>query len=197
MILIGNDIVDLKDIDSYPPSENERFLDRVFRDEEKNYIFSSSDPKKTLWTLWAVKESAYKAWKRKYPKLIFSPKSFKIDIKKQKIIHHNYGRLSYRIEDGGGDWIAVYAFKPRLEKNLKFMHWIGEVSKLSRGNYNSSFAVRRLVAEKLSELWKEPEDTITVTKDIPPQVTSQQSGKVQPISLSHHGRYVAAFVAIA
>jgi len=71
-MLLGNDIVDLKDPDSYYPNSNSRFLDRVFCYQEKEYIFSSKDQQRTLWMSWAIKESAYKAWKRSFPNFFFS-----------------------------------------------------------------------------------------------------------------------------
>lgn len=196
MLLIGNDIVDLKDVDAYPPSENEKFLNRVFRKEEQDHIFASDDPRKTLWTFWALKESAYKAWKRKHPKMIFSPKSMKVDFVKNKIIHHTYGRLTYRVDDGNGDWVAVYVFKPRIEKCSRLLHWIGEVSRLSRGSYNSSAAARTLVTEKMSDLWSQPQESIEVTRELPPVVKAKNTGEIQPVSLSHHGRFVSAFIAL-
>lgn len=196
-MLIGNDIVDLKDVDAYPPSENERFLNRVFRPEEQEYIKSSDNPKKTLWMFWALKESAYKAWKRNYPRIIFSPISMRIDFVKQKVIHHNYGRLSYKIDDGNDDWIAVYVFKPRTEKSSKLLHWIGEVSKLTKDQqFSSSIAARTLVSQKLAELLSLSPENLEVSKELPPVVRELHTGFERPVSLSHHGRFVSAFMAI-
>ncbi len=196
-MLIGNDIVDLKDIDSYPPSENERFLSRVFTDAEQEYIKNSANPKRTLWMCWAVKESAYKAWKRAYPRIVFSPVSLKIDFEKRKILHHHYGRLHYKTEEKAGDFVAVYVYKPRTEKTAKIYHWIGEVSKLAKDHsYNSSIAARILVAEKLSSIYSVSPESIEVTKSLPPEVINKKDGWKSPVSLSHHGRYVSAFVMI-
>jgi hypothetical protein len=45
-------------------SANARFIERVFTPGEKDLILSSPDPDRTLWSLWACKEAAFKAVSR-------------------------------------------------------------------------------------------------------------------------------------
>ena len=60
MIIIGNDVVDLRSPRSRDKHTSERFIQRVFTEEEAALIRDSRAPDRTLWTLWAAKETAYK-----------------------------------------------------------------------------------------------------------------------------------------
>ena len=67
---IGNDIVDFAAVGV---ALHSRYLDRVFSNEEQVRIGDSGS---RFWQYWAAKESAYKAYKRIFPNLKFSPISF-------------------------------------------------------------------------------------------------------------------------
>src|SRR5690606_28318456 len=108
-----------------------------------------------------------------------------------------YGKLKFEIDDGDDDWIAVYVFNSNLEKRSTLLHWIGEVSKLSEGYHcNSSIAVRNLVSQRLGDFLNLPPESIEVTRELPPMVKENKTGSMQPVSLSHHGRYVSAFMVL-
>jgi hypothetical protein len=57
---LGNDIVDLADPRHTGKAGDERFLKRVFSDEEQEDIRSSENPDRAVWIRWAGKEAAYK-----------------------------------------------------------------------------------------------------------------------------------------
>ncbi|MCJ7628495.1 MAG: 4'-phosphopantetheinyl transferase superfamily protein, partial [Longimicrobiales bacterium] len=58
---LGNDIVDLADPRHAGKARDERFLQRVFSDEEQADIRSSQNPDRALWLRWAGKEAAFKS----------------------------------------------------------------------------------------------------------------------------------------
>lgn len=58
---LGNDAVDLDDPRCQRKASNERFLARIFSQEEVQAIRSSSDPELTVWLLWAGKEATFKS----------------------------------------------------------------------------------------------------------------------------------------
>ncbi|MBF0225443.1 MAG: 4-phosphopantetheinyl transferase family protein [Desulfobacterales bacterium] len=61
MNYVGNDIVDLKSPHAIGKSWDDRFVRRVFTDQEQAIIYDSELPDQMVWALWAAKESAYKA----------------------------------------------------------------------------------------------------------------------------------------
>ena len=59
-LLVGNDIVDLRDRRCPGKSRHLRFVARVFHPVEASRILSAADADGTLWLHWAAKEAAYK-----------------------------------------------------------------------------------------------------------------------------------------
>lgn len=74
--MLGNDVVDLGDAETAPGAQHPRFDARVFGAEERRRIESSSDPRRARWTLWAAKEAAYKAARKRNVRCIFAPRAF-------------------------------------------------------------------------------------------------------------------------
>src|SRR5215475_12911866 len=74
--MIGNDVVDLADPDADPGRLHPRFDGRVFDPSERALIAASTQPSRTRWILWALKESAYKAARKEEPTIVFSPARF-------------------------------------------------------------------------------------------------------------------------
>jgi phosphopantetheinyl transferase (holo-ACP synthase) len=70
--MIGNDIVDLNEA-SHEAWKRKRYLDKVFHPLEQKLIMESENRSLTLWQLWSMKESAYKAHFRKDPRRRLNP----------------------------------------------------------------------------------------------------------------------------
>ncbi|MCS7204869.1 MAG: 4'-phosphopantetheinyl transferase superfamily protein [Leptospiraceae bacterium] len=67
-VWFGNDIVDLEDPDTSLDHLNQRFIQKIGTPNEIEHFFSTLEPLHEklilLWTIWALKESAYKAISR-------------------------------------------------------------------------------------------------------------------------------------
>lgn len=72
--MIGNDLVDLKLAAKQSNWQRKGFLNKLFTPKEQGYILNSDDPFKTVWLLWSMKESAYKAYLQTYNDRFFAPK---------------------------------------------------------------------------------------------------------------------------
>lgn len=59
-----------------PRAGNARFLQKVLSPSEQHWIAETPDPERTLWTLWALKESAYKLEFKRRPHRFFAPKRY-------------------------------------------------------------------------------------------------------------------------
>lgn len=59
-VLVGNDVVDLTAPRAADRHLDERFVARVFTEEERARILADDDPSLRLWLGWAAKEAAYK-----------------------------------------------------------------------------------------------------------------------------------------
>jgi len=77
--MVGNDVVDLADVDADASTYSPRFDARVFRDEERGWMAAAPDPESARWMLWAAKEAAYKGMKRERDAAVFSPAAMQVD----------------------------------------------------------------------------------------------------------------------
>lgn len=59
-VIVGNDVVDLTAPRAAGRHRDERFVARVFTEEERACILADDDPSLRLWLGWAAKEAAYK-----------------------------------------------------------------------------------------------------------------------------------------
>lgn len=71
--MLGNDVVDLEDVDARPETFRRRFEARVFADEERRAIAEDEDPQACRWAHWGAKEAAYKLARQLDPRFVFSP----------------------------------------------------------------------------------------------------------------------------
>lgn len=79
--MIGNDIVDLKKAKTDSNIFRPRYLEKVLSQSEQNLVLSSPNPEEEFWRLWTMKESAHKAFQRKFNfKSVFNPFAFHCEL---------------------------------------------------------------------------------------------------------------------
>jgi len=83
LISVGNDIVDLGSPLAGGKSRDTRFLRRVFTAEERRSIARSPSPDRALWSLWAAKETAYKAIMKGSPTVSSAPRRYPVVLEPQ------------------------------------------------------------------------------------------------------------------
>ena len=67
--MLGNDVVDLLDVDARPETFRRRFDARVFAPEERRAIAADPRPQALRWAHWGAKEAAYKLARQLDPRL--------------------------------------------------------------------------------------------------------------------------------
>lgn len=65
--MLGIDLIDLTAARALSKAADLRFRERAFGPDENQYIDAAEDPELTLWSLWAAKESFYKAMQQRAP----------------------------------------------------------------------------------------------------------------------------------
>lgn len=74
--MIGNDLIDLNVAGGNSRWQEQRFLDKLFTQEEQTFILKDDLRYQNIWLLWSMKESAYKIYSRKLKSSRFNPKFF-------------------------------------------------------------------------------------------------------------------------
>ncbi|HSR41207.1 MAG TPA: hypothetical protein VLL48_03525, partial [Longimicrobiales bacterium] len=150
-------------------------------------------PERLRWTLWAAKESAFKAARKLDPGVPFHPRSFAARLAgddRIEVVHRAAGRFRVWVEDAR-DWIHTVA-APVAEAATppKWALELVEVGSARSGGPGEGARdlARRAVAPLLSI---DPAELSVVLRDRIPHLS--RAGSILPVdlSLSHHGRVVA------
>jgi hypothetical protein len=206
--------VDLRHPDALKKNLDDRFVGRVLLPEEKHLISYGSDPGRTLWQLWAAKETAYKIVSKSHPAVHSGPQKYRVTLSGVCSIsstlpscHSRRIRCLVETPVGGVTIVIqneddyVHAFGCSDDRvDLETLH--PRVFRLDEGclaGHTDSDAVREELCLDLGRLWGIPAGEIDIRRSPgergagPPMVYVSEKPASVDISLSHHGRY-GAFV---
>ncbi len=186
--MIGNDIVDLELAKVQSGWRRKGFLDKAYSSNEQAMILASINPDITVWRLWSMKESVYKARLRVEKQIRINPKTFDC-----QILSENLGKV---ICDG-----MVYYTKSVIKDSYVYsqaqaeefdMVLFSKVINLGKDNLDSE----KLYAIVKSDIairkgWKEIDLMIKKNEIGIPEVYHKGAKNEILISLSHHGRFGA------
>jgi len=210
-LLVGNDVVDLRDPENQPGAIHPRFDERVFTWGERARIIAAASPHRMRWALWAAKESAYKVARKIDPRIYFSPRAFVVRIPGGELgsrqgaladVSHTVGRFQVWLE-GTDEWVHAVA-------SISGAEWVKlpaagaakagwELRSLGRAaarrvpGLEASARVRQLARSALaSALSVVPSDiVIAAAAKRVPRVWWGGRRLAIDLSFSHHGRFVA------
>lgn len=202
-MLVGNDVVDLRDPENQPEVIHPRFDDRVFTWNERARILAAASPHRMRWALWAAKESAYKVARKLDTRVYFSPRAFTVRIPGGETelphaylaeVSHSTGQFQVCLE-GTDDW--VHAVASISGSGMARANWqlrsMGREAARRIPGAEASARVRKLARSAIaSALSAVPSDIViaAAAKRIP-RVTWRGQRLPVDLSFSHHGRFVA------
>jgi phosphopantetheine--protein transferase-like protein len=208
----GNDIVALASV-SRDRTVQPNFYSKIISPLEQKVYNQSSLPgmpfENFVWLLWSIKESVYKYLQRIFPDLVFSPT--KIIVQDIKVVHDEVGNsfecniansgFRYEFYTGkivygsnvlffrskiSNEWIAsIVDEDPNFEKV-----WWGVQSIEGVDYEHQSASVREFVLQRLASLLT-GDLTIEKSEMGIPVVKKKSEALDLPVSLAHHGRFIA------
>lgn len=190
--MVGNDVVDLRDPEARPGAQHPRFDARVFAACEREAIARSADPARTRWTLWAVKEAAFKCARRREPGRSFSPRAWRVDLAAGRVEGADLSLCARLLStpgaagSGADDVVHVVVADPDAR--------IAAAAAPLAPGADASRAARALAVATLSRLLGHPASDLAVRSGpgrAPRLVGGRRRGIDLALSLSHHGRWVA------
>jgi phosphopantetheinyl transferase (holo-ACP synthase) len=215
IISAGNDIVDLGTINA-TRTKDPRFYTKFITGAETalhNQPHLADMPfEYFVWMLWSVKESVYKFIQRHHPSLVFSPSKITVE----QIELHREGSIPAitqpQIEAKGFDWLTTYnsiiafgadTFYSRSIINsnyiatvvnnsdhLENIYWGIKHINQSEPEYQSK-SVRQFLLKKLAFVFDTDDLHIIKNSSGCPVLFNGDSRVDIPVSLAHHGHYVA------
>jgi phosphopantetheinyl transferase (holo-ACP synthase) len=184
---LGNDVVDLLDGEIQEESIHPRFDERVFSPVERNRLLHGDDRHIERWTHWALKEATLKAAKRHCKDIVFSPRKI----------------LVQKLE---GDSAEVFAFDKIFSASIDYndnyinatvvfdvdLADVRSVVAAHSGRQDESTEVRLLACQEFStsSAIDQKACRIPLGEKIP-SIHVNGVAVNCPVSLSHHGRFVA------
>jgi phosphopantetheinyl transferase (holo-ACP synthase) len=188
--MIGNDLVDLKLAAKQSNWQRKGFLDKLFTPIEQEYILNSDNPFKTVWLLWSMKESAYKAYLQMHNERFFAPKNLTCNLtskNKGTVLINN--TLFFTESEIGEAFIYTVAFTKNHEN--KFLTDCFRFEHLDFKNQQSQ-TYQKVLAAFANKL-KLPVAQLKIKKngqDVPQLI----QGKMllnHSFSITHHGQFGA------
>lgn len=177
-------------------------MDRVFTPDERRLIRNSGDPDMVLWSLWAGKETGYKAVRSRNPSVSSAPGRYEVRpsstgglLSESVTVHTPCGPVSLRFFITGD---YVHCIGATVEEDLDGVVW--DVRKVPRTRLSSdgeSNFVREMAKKSISiYLGEQPEavDIIRPKEDgglAPPVVWVEGRTPNITLSMSHDGRFAA------
>ncbi|WP_020606782.1 4'-phosphopantetheinyl transferase family protein [Spirosoma spitsbergense] len=198
--MIGNDIVDRAQAKRESNWQRKGFLDKLFTPSEQQLIQRARDPECLVWTLWSMKESAYKATTRKTEKRVFNPTKISCTLEMWSdeavdgfVVYEEEYRTRSLITP---DYIASVAFSVHTLpipnqviipfERIDYHHQSTQL----RTSVLEHYATVSPVSEKKLQVCSDKNGSpILVIKD------PLQETVCIPISISHHGHYGAFSIA--
>lgn len=115
--MIGNDIVDLAKAKEESNIFRPRYLEKICNAEEIELVLSHLKPIDTFWRIWTMKESAYKAFQRKFNfKTFFNPLVFRcefVDPELGNVVFNNHQLSTKTIQTPEFVYTEVVGFQSK------------------------------------------------------------------------------------
>lgn len=187
---VGNDVVDIRHPLCQPDAIHPRFDNRAFSAAEIALITASDKIHRMRWSLWATKESAFKALRKLDSRARFIPRDFEVRLSGARAeVAHRLGDFDIWL-DHTDEWVHALASQTGQKPGFRLD---GEPS-ADPGAEEDRLRerVRRLASSALGALLNiAPNEIEIVSADRIPQ--AQRQGQPLPfdLSLSHDGRFVS------
>lgn len=192
-MLVGNDVVDLADPESSLDALHDRFVERVFTNDERDEIFRDPSPRSSLWRYWAAKESAYKVIRKADPDVIFAHGRFRVDFfncvgntRWVGTVEHEGFRVDVDVARAG-DIVHAVAMLGQWPAKRRI---ISDVAHLGTRDDASAAARTALISSVASRLECGSHE-LEVDGGRPPRLSRLGESVGIDVSLSHHGRFAA------
>ena len=188
--MIGNDLVDLKLASKQSNWQRRGFLNKLFSIKEQECILDSDDPFKTVWLLWSMKESAYKAYIQTKGERFFSPKKLLCSLiskNKGTVLINNF--LYFTETEINSDFIHTVAISVKHNNSFSSNSFKFEDATYETQHQETHQKVLAAFANKL----KLPITLLKIKKNTQgiPQLFQDEMLLKNSFSLTHHGQFGA------
>jgi len=186
--MIGNDIIDLKVASITTRWDDQRFIDKVFSNSEQDLIRKATDPFRTIWIIWSMKESAYKIHVRRYLNRFFAPTQLKCQFVAFGKGLVNIDQDEYITSSIINEYY-IYTIAVKNEPGTQ-RHLRSKCFFVNEASYSSqhAYCYQKIICD-LSDSYKAPSQHFSIKKDQQdvPSIYKDGSKLPIPLTITHHG----------
>ncbi len=195
--MLGNDVVDLGEPETRAVALHPRFDARVFAPHELAALARTAHPERLRWKLWALKEAAYKCLKKLEPGTCFSPRRFtvQLDGERARGVRHADRQLRVALWEEGDALHAIATDGADPERDVqRALRRLPAAAEPALASAAARALARDAAAAQVdcapAELWFSRAGRA-------PRLHLGDAPLRLDVSLSHHGRFVAAALEMA
>jgi phosphopantetheinyl transferase (holo-ACP synthase) len=184
--VIGNDIIDLNVAGKNSRWQEQRFLDKLFTQQEQEFILNDDLIYQNIWFLWSMKESAYKIHTRNLKSSNFNPKSYNCAITSKTIGTVSFDNHTVNTTTKyNSDIIYTTAHFKDTYCITKYLSLEGP------SPVDKSQQLRKKAIQTFADMKSISEVMISIEKDKfgVPQLLINNKAQDISLSLTHHGNY--------
>ena len=209
MSCIGNDVVDWKYPENARKSRDSRYLKKILTNVEIEFVHDAENPDRSLWSLWACKETAYKVISKSYARAPFLPRHWSVQLNQTE---NMFAEGEVIIPGGNSVFVQLYSAESYVHcigsDNLpdlnKIIWGIESLPKSISGEHvEPSLFVRDCLSRKLADIYQLDFRQIEIIRAgkgrelQPPYLYYENKKAPFDISLSHDGNFIAySFISI-
>ncbi len=187
--MTGNDIVDIATARVESNWKRPGFLQKIFTQQEQQYIHNAQIPDQVVWRLWSMKESAYKIYSRQYDGRFFAPHKLSCNLLNDATGLVTIENTTYHTITGSTkNYIYTIAGNEPPKSDL-----INDCFEIPQ-HYNAQqeFIYKKLVAS-YAVINAEDKNNLTILKNEKnaPFLYCKKEKISIPVSITHHGNYAA------
>jgi phosphopantetheine--protein transferase-like protein len=205
--MVGNDVVDLADVDADASTYSTRFDERAFSVGERAWLDATGDAERARWELWAAKEAAFKAVKRGHRAAVFSPSALEVQITTRRADGEAVRSTGHvTLGEAVATRLAGERLRFEIDADRERVHAVawgaGDLAPLSEvaalphavpaSDIDPSAFVRRRLVRRLAAALGVPRARLSLGRRarVPVVMVDGRDASID-VSLSHHGRFVA------
>ncbi len=192
--MVGNDIVDLQLARKESNWNRPRYLQKIFTEEEQDFIAIAPNKHLAIWMLWSRKESAYKIIARRQKRRFYAPKQ----------VGNKLNALSFStFLEGGQVNFGEQTFITKSSLLNGYIHTTAQLKDSCKSLIVSSFSLdssdylnqkkttRQMLLTSYAKENNLPVADLTIQKDAwkIPHLYAKGRRQMIAVSMSHHGNF--------
>ncbi len=191
--MTGNDIIDIKVAGKESNWKRKGFLEKIFTPQERIYINEAVDSEKMVWTLWSMKESAYKAYTRQFGGRFFAPQKINCTLLSTSKGSVTINEISYKTTSRTTD-NYIYSIANHCDTIIEYLVNHCFLNKNDDYKIQQQHIYQRVINSYAAVSGKQTK-YLAVIKDTHgiPSIHCKGEQLTIPVTISHHG-YYSAFI---